>query len=112
MRRTMERLGGGSAVPAERGGGLVALGNFDVFHKGRQAVVGRAVARARAEGRPALVATFDPHPMRYFRPDSPFFRLTTMDQRARLLEAAGVDAIFIFHFDTAFAALTPEQFVA
>jgi riboflavin kinase/FMN adenylyltransferase len=34
-----------------------------------------------------------------------------MDQRARLLEAAGVDAMFVFHFDEAFAALTPEGFV-
>src|SRR3954447_4760266 len=108
----MERLDGGSAVPADLRGGIVALGNFDGFHKGHQAVVGRAVARARAEGRPALVATFDPHPMRYFRPDSPWFRLTTMDQRARLIEATGVDAMFVFRFDEKFAALSPERYVA
>jgi riboflavin kinase/FMN adenylyltransferase len=107
----MERLDGGSAVPAALRGGIVALGNFDGFHLGHQAVVGRAVERARAEGRPALVATFDPHPMRFFRPDSPWFRLTSMEQRARLLEAAGVDAMFVFRFDEDFAALTPEQFV-
>ena len=107
----MERLDGGSAVPEPLRGGIVALGNFDGFHKGHQAVVGRAVARARAEGRPALVATFDPHPMRFFRPDAPWFRLTTMDQRARLFEAAGVDGMFVFRFDAAFAAASPEQFV-
>src|SRR3954452_13728707 len=107
----MERLDGSSAVPERLRGGIVALGNFDGFHMGHQAVVGRAVARARAEGRPALVATFDPHPMRYFRPDSPWFRLTTMDQRARLLAAAGVDAMFVFRFDEDFAALSPEAFV-
>src|SRR4051812_15988906 len=108
----MERLDGGSAVPAAYRGGIVALGNFDGFHKGHQAVVGRAMARARTEGRPALVATFDPHPMRFFRPDSPWFRLTTMDQRARLLEAAGVDAMYVFRFDAPFAAASPEQFAA
>ena len=107
----MERLDGGSAVPAALRGGIVALGNFDGFHKGHQAVVGRAVARARAEGRPALIATFDPHPMRFFRPDSPWFRLTTMDQRARLIAAAGVDGFYVFHFDAAFAAASPETFV-
>jgi riboflavin kinase/FMN adenylyltransferase len=107
----MERLDGGSAVPAHLRGGIVALGNFDGFHLGHQAVVGRAIARARAEGRPALVATFDPHPMRFFRPNSTWFRLTTMDQRARLLEAADVDAMFVFRFDHDFAALTPEEFV-
>jgi riboflavin kinase/FMN adenylyltransferase len=107
----MERLDGGSAVPASLRGGIVALGNFDGFHKGHQAVVGRAVARARAEGRPARVATFDPHPMRFFRPDSPWFRLTTMDQRARLFEAAGVDAMYVFRFDAAFASAGPDAFV-
>ena len=90
----MERLDGGSAVPERLRGGIVALGNFDGFHKGHQAVVGRAVALARAQGRPALVATFEPHPMRFFRPESPWFRLTPMEQRARLIEAAGVDGLF------------------
>lgn len=107
----MERLDGGSAVPARLRGGIVALGNFDGFHKGHQAVVGRAVARARAEGRPALVATFDPHPMRYFRPGSPKFRLTTLEQRERLVRAAGADAMLVFVFDSDFASVAPADFV-
>ena len=108
----MERLDGGSAVPPHLAGGIVALGNFDGFHLGHQAVVGRAVARARAEGRPALVATFDPHPVRHFRPDTPPFRLTTLDQRQRLFAAAGVDAMVVFHFDGALAQLSAERFIA
>lgn len=108
----MERLDSGSAVPERLRGGIVALGNFDGFHLGHQAVVGRAIERARAEGRPALVATFEPHPMRYFRPDSPPFRLTSADQRARLIEQAGADGLFVFRFDADFAALTASEFVA
>ena len=107
----MERLHGGAAVPAPLRGGIVALGNFDGFHRGHQAVVGRAISRARAESRPALVATFDPHPMRYFKPDSPWFRLTTLEQRERLLLAAGVDAMLVFEFDAEFAAVSPADFV-
>ncbi|CAN5635733.1 bifunctional riboflavin kinase/FAD synthetase [soil metagenome] len=107
----MERLDGGSALPPHLAGGIVALGNFDGFHLGHQAVVGRAIAAARAAGRPAIVATFDPHPVRLFRPDAPPFRLTTLDQRERLFGAAGADAMLVFHFDAALAALTAEQFV-
>ena len=107
----MERLHGGSAVPAPLRGGIVALGNFDGFHRGHQAVVGRAVNRARAEGRPALVATFDPHPMRYFRPESAWFRLTTLEQRERLVRAAGADAMLVFQFDADFAAVSPSDFI-
>jgi riboflavin kinase/FMN adenylyltransferase len=108
----MERLDGGSVVPPELRGGIVALGNFDGFHMGHQAVVGRAVERARAEGRPALVATFDPHPVRHFKPDAPPFRLTTLDQRERLFGAAGADAMIVFRFDAELAGLTALEFVA
>lgn len=106
----MERLDGSSPVPAGLRGGIVALGNFDGFHLGHQAVIGQAVTRARAEGRPAIVATFDPHPMRFFRPDSAPFRLTTLDQRQELFAAAGADAMLVFGFDAALAGLTAEQF--
>lgn len=107
----MTRLDGGAVVPEQFRGGIVALGNFDGFHLGHQAVVGRAIAQARAEDRPALVATFDPHPVRHFRPDAPPFRLTTLDQRERLFAAAGADAMVVFPFDHALAAQTAAEFV-
>ncbi|MEO5867130.1 MAG: bifunctional riboflavin kinase/FMN adenylyltransferase, partial [Sphingomonas sp.] len=72
----MQRLTSATIMPPELRDGVVALGNLDGFHIGHQAVVGHAVARARAEGRPAIVATFDPHPATLFRPDLPPFRLT------------------------------------
>src|SRR3954449_4127272 len=107
----MERLDGSSAVPERLRGGIVALGNFDGFHKGHQAVVGRAVSRARAEGRPALVATFDPHPVRHFKPDLPPFRLTSLGQRERLFGEAGADAMLVFHFGDELARVTAPDFV-
>ncbi|MDJ0276891.1 bifunctional riboflavin kinase/FAD synthetase [Sphingomonas sp. 2R-10] len=106
----MERLDGGATVPGHLRGGVVALGNFDGFHAGHQAVVARAVARARERSRPAIVATFDPHPRRYFQPQLPPFRLTSLDQRARLFAAAGADAMLVFAFDAALAGLSAEGF--
>ena len=105
------RLDAREALPEALRGAIVALGNFDGFHLGHQAVVGRAVERARAEGRPALVATFDPHPMRFFKPDTPWFRLTTLEQRAELMQQAGADALLVFTFDAALAAESAEAFV-
>lgn len=107
----MMRLGGEAPVPSELRDGIVALGNFDGFHRGHQAVAGAAIARARAEGRPALIATFDPHPVRYFRPDVPPFRLTTLDQRERLFAQAGADAMLVFAFDAGLAGLDARAFV-
>jgi len=108
----MERLTDQGGVPAHLRGGIVALGNFDGFHRGHQAVVARAIAQARAEGRPAIVATFDPHPVRLFHPDAPPFRLTTLDQRERLFGAAGADAMLVFGFNRDLAAKSAEEFVA
>jgi len=108
----MERLDGSSAVPAHLRGGIVALGNFDGFHRGHQAVVGRAVSRARAEERPVLVATFDPHPVRFFKPDLPPFRLTTLDQRQRLFAEAGADAMLVFRFNAELASVPAPEFVS
>jgi riboflavin kinase / FMN adenylyltransferase len=73
--------------------------------------VGRAIARARAEGRPAIVATFDPHPMRLFQPDAAPFRLTTLDQRQALFGRAGADAMLVFEFTPSLAALDPAAYV-
>jgi riboflavin kinase/FMN adenylyltransferase len=99
------------AVSESLRGAIVALGNFDGFHKGHQAVAGEAIRWARAEGRPAIVATFDPHPVRLFKPDLPPFRLTTLEQRHELYLAAGATAMLVFHFDRELASTTAEDFV-
>jgi riboflavin kinase/FMN adenylyltransferase len=101
----MIRLDHREPIPGPLRGAILALGNFDGFHQGHQAVVGAAIAWARSEGRPAIVATFDPHPMEHFRPDTEPFRLTTLDQRQELFAAVGADAMLVFHFDAAMAGM-------
>jgi len=98
-------------VPDPLRGAIVALGNFDGFHLGHQAVAGEAIAWARAEGRPSVVATFDPHPVRHFKPDAAPFRLTTLEQRHELYLAAGATAMLVFHFDGELAGTSAEDFV-
>ena len=107
----MIRLDGHQRIPDALRGGVIALGNFDGFHAGHQAVVGRAVRHAKDEGRPAIVATFDPHPVRFFKPDVPPFRLTTLAQRLELFGAAGADAMLVLPFDAALAATTADDFI-
>ncbi len=98
-------------VPEALRGAIIALGNFDGFHAGHQAVAGEAIRWARAEERPAIIATFDPHPVRFFRPEVPPFRLTTLEQRRELYLAAGASAMLVLHFGAEMAAMTPQQFV-
>ncbi len=107
----MIRLDGHERIADLLRGGVIALGNFDGFHAGHQAVVGRAVRHAKDVGRPAIVATFDPHPVRFFKPDVAPFRLTTLDQRQELFGAAGADAMLVLPFDAALAGTTAEDFI-
>lgn len=108
----MQRLHSSQPIPDALRGAVIALGNFDGFHLGHQAVVGAAVEQARARGGPAIVATFDPHPVRHFRPDAPPFRLTTLDQRERLFAEAGADAMLVLEFGPALAGMTADEFIA
>jgi riboflavin kinase/FMN adenylyltransferase len=108
----MQRLTLAGGIPDHLKGSIVALGNFDGFHLGHQAVVGRAIQRGFHERRPVIVATFDPHPVRFFKPDVPPFRLTTLDQREALFAHAGADAMLVFHFDKALAVTSSEDFVS
>ncbi len=107
----MQRLTLDGGIPDDLKGSIVALGNFDGFHLGHQAVVGRAVQRAFHERRPAIVATFEPHPVRYFKPDVTPFRLTTLDQRERQFAHAGADAMLVFEFNEKLRETSAEEFV-
>ncbi len=98
-------------LPFHLRGAVIALGNFDGFHLGHQAVIARAVAMARQRGVAAVAGTFDPHPVDYFSPGAVPFRLTTLNQRQQLLMASGVDAMTVFKFDGALASVTPQAFV-
>ena len=108
----MQRFQHDEPIPEALRGAVIALGNFDGFHLGHQAVVSRAIALGFHMRRPVVVATFDPHPVRHFRPDVPPFRLTTLDQREEMFAHAGADGMLVFRFGAELAALDAEEFVA
>lgn len=107
----MQRLFHDETIPDAFRGAVLALGNFDGFHLGHQAVVSRAIALGFHMRRPVIVATFDPHPVSYFKPDVAPFRLTTLDQRQELFAHAGADAMLVFRFGPEMAATSAEGFV-
>jgi len=107
----MQRLTLAGGIPDDLRGSIVALGNFDGFHLGHQAVIGRAIQRGFHERKPVIVATFDPHPVRFFKPDVPPFRLTTLDQREALFAHAGADAMLVFEFGEELRSTSAEDFV-
>jgi riboflavin kinase/FMN adenylyltransferase len=99
------------SIPPQWTGGVVALGNFDGVHKGHQALIAEARQQAKALDVPLVALTFEPHPRRYFVPDTGPFRLTLPPAKVRLLAEYGVQAVLAQRFDPAFAAITAQAFV-
>jgi len=100
-----------AALPAEWRGAVVAIGNFDGAHLGHQAVLGKAHELAKAQGRPAVALTFEPHPRQFFRPSEPLFRLTPRTMKQRLIETCEIAGVIEQTFDAAFAACSAREFV-
>ncbi len=92
-------------------GAVVALGNFDGFHRGHQVVIGEAGRLARHMGVNLTVVVTEPHPVSFFAPKAPPFRLTPFRERAQLLESFGVDQLLVLPFDKNLAGLSAQEFV-
>ncbi|HEY9294541.1 MAG TPA: bifunctional riboflavin kinase/FAD synthetase [Microlunatus sp.] len=88
---------------------VVVIGNFDGVHRGHQKVI--AGARRAAGDGTVIAITFWPHPMSVIRPDRMPLLLTELDERKRLLKAAGVDEVVVVGFTDRVASWPPERFV-
>ena len=92
-------------------GSVVAMGNFDGVHLGHRAVIGAALQMARAQGRPALALTFEPHPRRFFSPNTPQFRLNDETAKLRLLAGTGLAGAVVMTFDKMRAGTSAQDFI-
>src|SRR5919204_6047086 len=99
------------SVPPDRPSSAVALGIFDGVHLGHRAILGAAVADARARGVPSVACTFEPHPMEVLQPERAPLPITTLDERLTLVAECGVDEAVVLTFTRALAAVEPEAFV-
>jgi riboflavin kinase / FMN adenylyltransferase len=97
-----------SALPA---GAVVAMGNFDGVHLGHRAVIAAAMEMGRSHGRPAFAVTFEPHPRRYFSPNTPQFRLTDETAKLRLLAGTGLAGAVVMTFDKKRAETSAQDFI-
>ena len=90
---------------------VVTMGNFDGLHLGHQCLVRNAVEDARHLGRPSVVLTFEPHPLKILAPERAPKLLLAHKDKMQLLQSFGIDMVIIQNFDAAFANLQPETFV-
>ena len=107
----MHVLRDNEALPQALNGACLALGNFDGVHRGHQAVLAEAKARAASAGRPCGVMVFEPHPREFFRPHVPVFRLTSLEVKLELFHACGLDFTVVMNFDGELAGMEPDAFI-
>jgi riboflavin kinase/FMN adenylyltransferase len=96
---------------AASGPSVLSIGNFDGLHLGHWAILRAVVERARELRTRPAVLTFDPHPVRMLAPDHAPKLISTLPQKLRLIESAGIELVLVVKFDLDFAALSPDSFI-
>ena len=89
----------------------LTIGNFDGVHIGHKAMLTRLIDAARQRGMPSVVMTFEPQPQEFFAPDQAPARLTSLREKLELLDAEGIDIVFVCRFDYAMAQMQADRFV-
>lgn len=101
-----------NTIQVEQEPKVIALGFFDGVHLGHQAVIRSAKSIADASGIKTAVLTFDPHPSVVLsKKRNKAKYLTPIEEKARKVEAMGVDYFYVVRFTTKFSELEPKDFV-
>lgn len=98
------------ALPDDARHGAVAIGNFDGVHQGHARIIRQLLERAEEVGGPAVVFTFDPHPVRLLRPGQCPPPLTWTERKAELLKRLGVDWVIAYPTDRELLNLSARGF--
>lgn len=100
-----------SFTPSPRRRSVVTIGSFDGVHGGHRVLLEHLRSMAQRLDAESVVVTFDPHPRIAMGRAEGMQLLTTIEERAMLLEEAGIDRMVVAHFDDAFRAQPYEEFV-
>lgn len=90
---------------------VVTVGSFDGVHRGHRYLLDIVRDRALQADRESVVVTFATHPRTLLEPKDEVKMLTSLEERALLIEEAGVDNLVVIPFDREFSGLEPEEFV-
>ena len=90
---------------------IVTIGVFDGVHVGHQTLIKHLVDRAHQTDKLAVVISFYPHPDTVLHGITGRYYLTTLDEKARLMEALGVDVLVIHPFDDTVRHIRAADFV-
>ena len=89
----------------------VTIGTFDGVHIGHQKIIKRLAKIARKQDLNAIVLTVFPHPRIVLQKDANVKLINTLEEKAQLFEAYGLDNLVVKPFTEAFSRQSAEDFV-
>ena len=92
-------------------GSAIAIGNFDGVHKGHQKVFVKARKFAKKNKNKFCILTFTPLPLKFFNKKVINYRLTSEDQKFKILKKNEVDFLVNIKFDKAFSKIKALKFI-
>lgn len=98
-------------LPPKVRGTVCTVGTFDGVHRGHRLVLERLAVRAKERGLPAVLVTFDPHPLEVVNPAAAPPLLTVGDEKAEVLAESELDYVVVLPFTTALSAYSASDFV-
>lgn len=91
---------------------VLTVGTFDGVHKGHRALIQKLIEVAKEKNARSVVVTFDPHPREVINAGTNEVKLiTTLNERARVLNDLGVDMMIVIPFTRDFSLLTSNEFI-
>lgn len=91
---------------------VVTIGTFDGVHLGHQSIISKLKESAKAIGGQSVILTFYPHPRMVLYPDDHGLQLlNTPEEKAALLEKAGIDHLMIYPFSLDFSRISAYDYV-
>jgi riboflavin kinase/FMN adenylyltransferase len=90
---------------------VVSIGNFDGVHRGHQLILGHLRQRATERSARSVAVTFDPHPLRFLRPETCPRLITPLETRLELLAETGIDAVLVLKFTAELSRMRADEFV-
>jgi riboflavin kinase/FMN adenylyltransferase len=91
---------------------VVTIGAFDGVHIGHQEILQNLVKSAKKEDKKSVVVTFFPHPRMVLEKNSTIKLLNTLDEKIALIDALGIDLLYVIPFDKEFAELSANDFIS
>jgi riboflavin kinase/FMN adenylyltransferase len=107
----MEIIRGLEALNKSYHNTVLTIGNFDGVHLGHQKILSTVLRRAEEMKGTSMAVTFDPHPMKVISPERKITILTTLEEKAKIMEEMGIRVFLCIKFTKEFSKMQPDDFI-